>query len=142
MQDCLFCKIIAKEIPAATVYEDDCAVAVLDVSPRAPGHTLVMPRVHASSIKDISEDEIGPLFISVKKVSSLIVEALGADGVTIGINQGSASGQVIDHLHVHIMPRFYNDGGGSMQSVVNNKPQDLIEEIRDKIFKFRTPNPE
>jgi len=134
--DCLFCKIVAKGIPASIVYEDGHAIAFLDASPRAPGHTLVVPRAHASAIKDLPDEEVGPLFLAVKKVSSLIIKALEADGITIGINQGGASGQVIDHLHIHIMPRFYNDGGGAIQSAVNNKPQDSIEEIKSKILEI------
>ncbi|MFQ5753201.1 MAG: HIT family protein [bacterium] len=131
--DCLFCKISKKQIPAAIIYEDNRTQAFLDIEPRAPGHVLVIPKVHAETIGDLPDKEIGPLFTAVKNVVDLVVHGLGADGATIGANQGKASGQVVDHLHIHIIPRFFGDGGGAIQSVVSNKPKESVEEIRKKI---------
>ena len=123
MSDCLFCKIISKEIPAKIVYEDNDAFAFLDNFPRAPGHTMVLPKFHAENILDLPDDKIGPLFAAVKKVTQILKDKHRPDGFTIGINQGQASGQAIDHLHIHIIPRWYSDGGGSIHSVVNNRPR-------------------
>ena len=136
--DCLFCKIVAKEIPAAILYEDDHAVAFLDVRPRSFGHTVVIPKVHAQTIVELPEAEVGPLFVVVKKMAELLkktplVNGSAPDGITIGANQGRASGQEVDHLHVHLMPRWHGDGGSSIQSVVNNAPKESVEEIKKKI---------
>ena len=146
MQDCLFCKIAAKEIPSSIIYEDDRAFAFLEIHPRSPGHTMVIPKVHAPTLVDLPEAEVGPLFTAVKKVAALLKKApLGSapaasdtgakpEGITIGMNQGRASGQEVDHLHVHLMPRWHNDGGSAIQSVVNNPPKESLEEMRKSIL--------
>jgi len=133
--DCVFCRIVKGEIPAEIVYEDGHAVAFLDLSPRAPGHTMVIPRVHAENIIDLPEKETGPLFEAVRRVARRLVETFEPDGLTIGINQGEISG--VPHLHVHIVPRFNGDGGGAIQSVVNNPPKETVSEIAKKIKKTK-----
>ncbi|MEK7574109.1 MAG: HIT family protein [Patescibacteria group bacterium] len=132
---CLFCKIIKKEIPAEIVYEDEWNLAILDINPRAPGHTMVIPKVHSQTILDLPEKDLGLLFEAVKEVSLLIKKSLQPEGFTIGINHGKISGQVIDHLHVHIVPRFKDDGGSSVHSVVNNPPKKSLAEIKNKLVK-------
>src|SRR5438105_2175385 len=118
MQDneCLFCKIARKEIKSLIVYEDDHALGFLDVKPRAPGHTMVIPKVHAPNILELPDGEVAPLCMAVKRVAELLSLRLKPDGITIGLNQGRASGQEVDHLHVHLMPRWKNDGGSAIQS--------------------------
>lgn len=135
--NCIFCKIINKEIPAEIIYEDDDAVAVLDVHPRAPGHAMILPKVHAENILDLLEDKIEGIFKAVKKVTESLNKSLAPDGFTIGINHGKVSGQTIDHLHIHIIPRWFNDGGGSVHDVVNNQPRESLEEIKDLIEKIK-----
>jgi histidine triad (HIT) family protein len=132
--DCLFCKIAAKEISAEIIYEDDHVVAFLDVMPRTTGHTLVIPKIHAANVIELSDGEVAALFGAVKHVDEMLVAALKPDGVTLGINQGRASGQEVDHLHVHLMPRWQGDGGGAIQSVVNAKSKGSIAEIAAKIW--------
>ena len=131
--NCLFCKIVAKIIPSAIVYEDEHTLAFLDIHPMSAGHTLVIPKVHAENILDLSDIQIGTLFQAVKKVVALLQGRLESKGFTIGINHGRISGQVIDHLHVHIVPRHEGDGGGSLHSVVKNPPQESLEVIQAKL---------
>lgn len=131
--ECLFCKIASKEIRSAAIYEDDDALAFLDVRPLTKGHTLVIPKFHAENILDFPADRIGSVFKAVKKTTALLEEKLSPKGFTIGINHGKISGQVIDHLHVHIIPRYEGDGGGSIHSVVKNPPEESLEEIRAMI---------
>lgn len=131
--DCLFCKIIGKEIPAEIIYEDDKTVAILDINPRAPGHTMVLPKFHSETILDFPENEIESLFLAVKKITQMIQEGLNPEGFTIGINHGKISGQVVDHLHIHVIPRFKNDEGSSIHSVVSNPPKESLKEIKNKI---------
>ncbi len=110
MNDCLFCKIIRGEIPAAKVYEDEHTLAFLDIKPVNPGHTLVVPKTHAVGIADASDDALAAVVRVVKKIAPGILAAVGADGYNIGVNQGPIAGQLVMHLHVHVMPRFPNDG--------------------------------
>lgn len=134
--DCLFCKIGNKEIPAEFVYEDDYAFGILDINPVAPGHTMIIPKVHSENLVDLPNSEIGPVFSAVKKYTQQLKQALNPEGFTIGINHGRVSGQVIDHLHIHIIPRFADDGGKSIHSVVSNPPERSSEEIAEKIRKY------
>lgn len=136
MNQCLFCKIIKKEIPAEIIYEDNSAIAVLDVHPRALGHAMILPKSHVENILELADDEIGDVFKAVKKVAAILKKSLEPDGFTIGINHGRVSGQAVDHLHIHIMPRWRGDGGGSIHSVVDNPPKETLEEIKNKIIKY------
>ncbi len=135
MNDCLFCKIIAKQIPAQIVYEDDHAFAFLDIHPHAPGHTMVIPKVHAPNLLELPTNEVGSLFAAVQHVVGMLSKSLAPDGITMGANQGRASGQEVDHLHVHLMPRWHGDGGHAVQTVVNNMPKESLDEMLKKILK-------
>lgn len=110
MDDCIFCKIVAGEIPSATIYEDDHTLAFLDANPNNHGHTLVVPKTHAKNILDISEDSLSRMMPAVKKVSKAVFEGVGAVGLNITMNNERPAGQVIFHLHIHIIPRFEGDG--------------------------------
>lgn len=131
--ECLFCKIAAGEIPGDKVYENEKVLALLDIHPRSPGHTFVIPKEHYANLEELPEELVKPLFEAVKKVGGMLKEKLDADGITFGINQGRASGQEIDHLHVHIMPRWQDDGGGSVQSIVASGERMSREEVREKL---------
>lgn len=133
MNGCLFCKIANKEISAKIIYEDENATAVLDVNPRSPGHSMVLPKNHAENILELPDDEVKGVFQAVKNVTALFKNKLNPDGFTIGINHGKASGQAVEHLHVHIIPRWKNDGGNSIHCVVENPPKESLDEIFKKI---------
>ena len=137
---CIFCKITQKQIPAEIIYEDDSTVAILDIHPRSPGHTMILPKAHAENILDLPEDKINGAFQAVKKVTELLRQALKPDGFTIGINHGKVSGQTVEHLHIHVLPRWHNDGGGSIHNVVDNPPKESLEEIKGLIQKFNLPS--
>lgn len=136
MENCLFCKIIKKEISAEIIYENSVVMAILDVHPRSPGHAIILPKNHAENILDLADEEIGGVFMAVKKITAILNESLKPDGFTIGINHGKVSGQAIDHLHIHVMPRWHGDNGGSIHSVVDNPPKETLEEIKNKILKY------
>lgn len=113
--DCLFCKIIAGEIPSKKVYEDDVAYAFLDISPWQKGHTLVVPRRHTS---DVLEDDavLSEIGHAVARVGRHLKERLGAEGCNVLANVGAVSGQEVFHTHVHVVPRFAdNPGIGNMR---------------------------
>jgi len=129
MADCLFCKIANKEIPAKIVYEDENATGVLDVNPRSLGHSMILPKRHAGNILELPDGEIKGVFQAVKNLTALLKKKLNPDGFTIGINHGSVSGQTVEHLHIHVIPRWEKDGGGSIHSVVDNKPEKTLDEV-------------
>lgn len=109
-QDCLFCKIIAGEIPATKVYEDEHTLAFLDIHPTNIGHTLVVPKEHHENIYTIPDELDGPIFSTVKKIAIAVKAAVNADGVNIIMNNDRAAGQLIFHAHIHVVPRFPGDG--------------------------------
>lgn len=108
--DCLFCKIVAGEIPSNKVYEDERTYAFLDIAPVNPGHTLVIPKAHSHNIFDIQPEDWAAVAGTARKVAIAIEEALGADGVNIGMNNREHAGQVVFHPHVHVIPRHKGDG--------------------------------
>lgn len=108
MSDCLFCKIIKGELPSTKIYEDMDVFAFLDIKPVNPGHTLVIPKKHFENIHDMPDDIFAKVAVAAKKIAGAILK-LGAKGVNIGMNNGSAAGQIVFHAHVHVMPRYGKD---------------------------------
>ncbi|MBI1838748.1 MAG: HIT family protein [Candidatus Colwellbacteria bacterium] len=132
--ECLFCKIANKLIPSHVIYEDVSAVSFLDINPISMGHTVVVPKEHAQNLLEIPDSSLGDFFGAVKNSTAMLQKALNPAGFTIGINHGRISGQSVDHLHVHIIPRFEGDGGGSLHSVVHNPPNEPLEAIKNRIL--------
>jgi histidine triad (HIT) family protein len=108
--DCLFCKIVAGEIPSFKLYEDGATLAFLDIHPVNAGHTLVIPKNHSTNIFDIKSEDWAAVAEAVRKVAIAIESGLGAAGVNLMMNNREHAGQVIDHPHMHIIPRFPGDG--------------------------------
>jgi histidine triad (HIT) family protein len=101
----VFAKILRKELPAQVVYEDDDTLAMMDIMPRAPGHCLVIPKAPARNMLDVSEESLAAVTKTLRKVSRAVMQAFQADGVTIHQFNEDAGGQVVFHLHFHIIPR-------------------------------------
>ena len=136
MDDCIFCKINRKEIPSMRIYENEGAIAMLDVKPLAPGHTIVVPKTHVALVEDMREKDFECLFLAVKNVLSQIKSSeIKPHGFTIGINDGKAAHQFVPHVHVHIIPRFEKDGGGSVHTIVSNPPTVDLKAAFDMIKK-------
>lgn len=110
MDDCLFCKIIKKEIPAYIVHEDKDTIAIIDLFPVHPGHVLVIPKKHYTNIFDAPPNTLVSCIKTIKKLSLPIAKATKAHGLNIGQNNEKAAGQAIWHLHFHLIPRYNNDG--------------------------------
>ena len=106
MEDTIFMKIIRHEIPAEIVYEDADTLAFLDVKPTTPGHTLVVPKKWTENIFDVEEETLVAVMRTVRKISPAVRDAVGAHGVHINSNHGEAAGQIVPHLHIHIIPRM------------------------------------
>lgn len=131
--DCLFCKIVAKQIPNFTVYEDEHALAFLDIHPCVTGHTVVIPKTHAATLPELPAAEVGPLFLAVQATMNRMQDVLKPDGFTVGWNHGEAGGQAVPHLHIHVLPRYHNDGGGTMHTVVRQASDRSVDAIA-KLF--------
>ncbi|MDO8521749.1 MAG: HIT family protein [bacterium] len=110
MGECIFCKIVAGELSSFKVYEDDETFAFLDIRPVNPGHTLVVPKHHSVNIFDVGAEDWTAVIKVVRSLSAVIERATEADGININMNNREHAGQVVDHLHVHIIPRFKGDG--------------------------------
>lgn len=130
---CIFCSIVEGSIPAQMILKTDGAVAFLDADPRAPGHALIVPQKHIETIDMLSNEDVEKVFLAVRETVKLLARALMSDGFTIGINHGKASGQAVEHMHVHVIPRWKNDGGGSIHAVVENKQSMSVEDVAKKI---------
>lgn len=110
--DCVFCKIVAGEIPAAVVYEDELLFSFLDVGPLAEGHLLVIPRDHCSKLVDVPADKCARLASKLPMLGRALLEVTGAEGFNLLCNQGSVAGQVVQHVHFHLIPRRAGDALG------------------------------
>jgi histidine triad (HIT) family protein len=125
----IFAKILRGELPSYKVYEDDKAVAFLDIMPRAPGHTLVLPKAPARNLFDIGADDLAHVMKVAQKIAKASLEVFGAQGVTIQQFNESAGGQVVFHLHIHVIPR---QEGVPMKPPASNKekPEVLAENAK------------
>jgi histidine triad (HIT) family protein len=126
---CIFCRIVSGEIPGEVVAREPEAVAFLDVQPLADGHVLVVPRAHVARVEDLEPAAADALFRAVVRLAGPVRRALGAVGTTIGINDGEASGQTVPHVHVHIVPRWPNDGAGSVHTIFPRRSARPLAEV-------------
>ena len=136
MQDCMFCKIIKGEIPSHKVYEDKDTVAILDIRPINAGHTLVVPKKHSTDLLDIDDEDLKKAIVVVKRVAKAIKEAVNAQGINLGMNNGKAAGQLVFHPHLHVMPRFENDGykHWAGKDISGEELKSLAEKIKKKLL--------
>ncbi len=109
MDGCVFCKMVAGEIPVARVYEDEAVLAFLDIGPISDGHALVIPKQHCTKIHECDPAVLSAVAARLGKIAKAVVAAMDADGYNVLSNNGSAAGQVVDHLHFHIIPRKAGD---------------------------------
>ncbi|WP_280588471.1 HIT family protein [Halorubrum sp. Boch-26] len=130
--DCVFCSIVAGDIPARTVHETDDVLAFLDANPLARGHALVIPKEHAQHVGDLDDELAAELFAAVTELTPEVQSTVGADGANVGINDGEAAGQEVPHVHVHIIPRFEGDGGAPLHAVGGERP-DLSDDELDAV---------
>lgn len=132
MADCLFCKIVAGQIPNHTVVETADALAFLDIFPCVDGHIVVIPKTHAVTLLELPLEKVGPLFEAVQMAMKRAQAVLGCAGFSVGWNHGEAGGQAVPHLHVHILPRWEKDGGGNMHSIVKVPAKISVAEMAGK----------
>lgn len=110
MSDCLFCKIVAGEIPSDKLYEDSATLAIVDIFPTSVGHALVLPKAHYADLLETPDDVAAAMLATAKLVAAASMKALGAPAFNLGVNTGVAAGQIVMHTHFHVMPRYEGDG--------------------------------
>lgn len=127
--NCIFCKIVAGEIPSRKVYEDDVAYAFLDLSPWQTGHTLVIPKAHSSDALE-ADDILATIAPAVVHVGRLVKARLNASAVNLLSNAGADSGQEVFHTHVHVIPRYEDAPGlGSIKGKVTEDPDETLRRL-------------
>ncbi|ELZ76026.1 HIT family protein [Haloferax larsenii] len=131
MSDCIFCAIAAKDVHGRIVHETEHSLAFLDVNPLAPGHTLVVPKDHYARLDDLPEEISADLWRTVDELVPRVEDAVDADATNVGVNNGPAAGQEVEHVHVHIVPRFDGDGGSPIHAVGGTRPDLSDEELDD-----------
>lgn len=131
---CVFCKIINGEIPSFKIYENDYVLCFLDINASTPGHTLIVPKQHFNNIFDLNEEYAKEIIKAVKHVSVTLKEKLNVEAVNIINNSGELAGQTVMHFHIHVIPRYENDG--VVISPKQTEPDfNLLKEIQEKICK-------
>jgi len=132
MADCVFCKIVAKQIPATVVREDEHTLAFMDIGQVNPGHVLVALKEHAENIYALDEAQAAAVFRAAAKVARAIRGAFGPQGLSVYQANGAAAGQTVFHLHIHLVPRYEGDGM-ALTWPVKNPPREKLVEYAQKI---------
>ena len=127
--NCIFCKLANGEIPTATLYEDENFRVILDLGPASKGHALILPKAHAANIYEISDEMAAKVMVLAKKMASAMTEALKCDGFNIVQNNGECAGQTVFHFHMHLIPRYKEDGVG-----ITWTPGSLTDEVKEEIL--------
>ena len=135
--DCVFCKIISEEFDSAKIYEDDNVFAFLDIKPVTKGHVLIIPKRHAQDIFDIPKTDLQSIIAAAKKISQKIKDVLGADGIRLSQSNGEHAGQVVFHYHLHVIPRYKDDGITMNETAVIRASQADIVELKQLAEKLK-----
>lgn len=129
MTNCIFCKIANGEIPSATIYEDEKFRVILDLGPASKGHALILPKEHYADIYEIPEELAGEAYKLAARLAKKMTEVLKCDGFNIVQNNKEPAGQTVFHFHMHLIPRYENDGVG-----LGWKPGTLTDEVKQEIL--------
>lgn len=130
-ENCIFCKIANGEIPTRTVYEDEEFRAILDMGPATKGHTLILPKSHAADLYELPEETAAKVLPVAKRVAALLKEKLGCDGLNLVQNNGELAGQTVMHFHLHVIPRYENDGQKILWKPTEPGAQELDEVLAE-----------
>ncbi len=136
-ENCLFCKIVAGQIPAAKVYEDEQVLAFMNLQQIQPGHTLVIPKNHYENVFDINDETLTHVALTSKRLASAIKAAFNAEGIQMLQNNGSSSWQSVFHLHQHVIPRYQGDVGQNLYAIWTSGVAASPEELASNAAKIR-----
>lgn len=132
---CIFCKIVAGEVPSYTVYEDRDFKAFLDISPASKGHTILIPKIHADNLYELPNDIAEKIIVVAKKIARGLKKELNYDGLNLLQNNGEVAGQSVFHFHMHLIPR-YKDDNVVIKFVEQKDEQSSLEELSLRIKKY------
>ena len=133
--DCIFCKLANKDIPTNIIYEDEKFTVIMDASPATKGHALILPKNHAANIYELPDKDAADIFVLAKKMAKKMTEILQCDGFNIVQNNGEVAGQTVFHFHMHLIPRYLNDG--NQEKLTWNHADISAEEIEKIAEKLR-----
>lgn len=135
MNDCLFCKIVRKEIPANVLHENDRTLCFLDIKPVNPGHALVIPKKHFDDYASTSDEALREMAVMARRLGEAMLKSLGAAGFNLAVNNGHAAGQLVGHVHLHVIPRFEGDGHAQWhgESYKEGEMQAVAEKLKTAI---------
>ena len=131
--ECIFCKIVAGEIPAARIYEDDSVFAFLDIGPLNKGHALLIPKAHYEKVDRCPADVLSSVAAQIGRIARAVVQATACEGYNVLCNNGRVAGQLVDHVHFHIIPRFKGDGclqGWPAKQYAEGEMEEMLEAIQ------------
>lgn len=131
-ENCIFCKLANGEIPTATLYEDEDFRVILDASPAAKGHALIIPKEHYANLYELDDEIAAKALVLAKKMITKLTDVLGCDGYNIVQNNGEAAGQTVFHFHMHLIPRHKDDGvilGWKMGELTEEDKEDILSRI-------------
>lgn len=136
--NCIFCKLANGDIPTNVIYEDDMFTVILDASPATRGHALILPKNHAANIYELPDETAAKVFVLAKKLATKMTEVLNCDGFNLIQNNGEVAGQTVFHFHLHLIPRYKNDGNEEKMCWNHAEFSDEeMKEIREQLD-FRT----
>lgn len=130
--NCIFCKIIAGEIPSHTLFEDEDFKVILDAGPATKGHALILPKDHYANLYELPEDKAADVIRLAKKMMTVMTDKLHCDGFNIIQNNGEVAGQTVFHFHMHLIPRYKNDGE-ILKYIAGEPSQEELEQIKKTI---------
>lgn len=133
-ENCIFCKIANGEIPSKSIYEDEDFNVILDLGPATRGHALILPKEHAASLFELPDETAQKVMVLAKKLGKQMMKNLKADGFNLVQNNGEAAGQTVHHFHLHLIPRYQNDGQHILWEPQESTPEQL-EAIKNTIVK-------
>ena len=130
--NCIFCKIANGKIPSKALYEDEAFKVILDLGPATRGHALILPKDHADNLYHLPDETASKVLVLAKKMATLMIEKLQCDGFNLVQNNGETAGQTVNHFHMHLIPR-YADDGQTINWVPGSPSQEELEEIKKQI---------
>lgn len=131
--DCIFCKIANGEIPSKTLYEDERFRVILDLGPATRGHALILPKDHAANLYELPEDIAANVLVLAKNMAAQMTQKLGCDGFNLVQNNGEVAGQTVNHFHMHLIPRYLNDGQ-NINWIPSEPSSEELEEVKKQII--------
>ncbi len=132
VDDCIFCKLANGEIPTATLYEDEDFRVILDANPASKGHALIIPKEHYANLYELDDELAGKTMILAKKMVTKLTEVLGCDGYNLVQNNGECAGQTVFHFHLHMIPRYKDDGvglGWKLNTLTDEDREDILSKV-------------